>query len=274
MKAAAESVLRPENHAELFALWQKYRDAVPVAGGTAFIREQERRSAELPPVLLSLAGIRELRRINRSERFLEFGSLVNLGRIVELRKYIPDVLLQCLRGIASPQIRNLATIGGNVCCGMDTVSVLTALDAQYELRGAQSARWISASRFSGEQAAGGREKPELLYRVRVPMESWEYSAYLKFGCGPGAGRNAVFLAGFQKGMLADLRVVYKVEGGVLRDKDGETLLVGKRLPLNRRSAESFVSHQDNFLRGADGVTDLYRKEFLNFVRANVGNFSE
>jgi len=275
MAVMSDLVFSPETYAELFTDWNRYPDAVPFAGGTALLRD--RPSPDLPSVVLSLDKIEEMRRITRSERYLEIGAMVRLSRIIELRKFGPGVLVHCLRNIAGPQLRNMATIGGNVCGHLDCVTAFTALDAQYELRSAQSSRWITAARFSPEPGPGALGQREILSRIRVPLDNWDYSAYKKFAVQSsttGAGRNAVFLAMAQKNVLTDMRIICKASDRILRDRDSEIFLVGKRLPLTRRIAAVFVGRWENFLRDAGNVDELSGKEFVNFIEANVENLVE
>jgi len=268
----------PESFTDLFTAWNRHPDAVPFAGGTALIRCQDRQVPELPPAILSLDDIEEMRRINRSERYLEIGAMVRLSRIIEQRKFVPGVLVQCLRNIAGPQLRNMATIGGNVCGHFDSVAVFTALDAQYELRSAQSSRWITAARFSPEPGPGALGSQELVSRIRIPLDNWDYYAYKKFtrqaSATPCTSRNSVFLAKAQKNVLADIRIICKTADKIWRDKDSESLLIGKRLPITHRIAAAFVGRWETLLRGAENLDELSRKEFVNFIDANVGNLVE
>jgi len=263
-------VLSPEGYAELFAEWARRPDAAPFAGGTALLRG----TARPPAAVLSLEKIEEMRRVNRTERYLEIGAMVTLGAVVGLRKFVPSVLVQCLRGISGPHLRNMATIGGNVCCHLDSAAALTALDAQYELRGAESSRWVTAARFSPEPGPWSLGPGELLGRIRVPLESWDLSAYGKF-----EGGSAVFLARHQKDMLADIRVICRAAGRIWRDKDGENTLAGKRLPLGRRAAAAFAARWDAILRGAEGAVGgagggLPRGELVGFIESSVGSLEE
>jgi len=271
MASQPDLIFFPESYGDLFAEWDRHPHAAPFAGGTALFRARDSQEPELPPVIISLERIEEMGRISRSERYLEIGAMAKLSKIIEMRKFAPDVLARCLRSISGPQLRNMATIGGNVCCRLDSAAALTALDAQYELRGVQSSRWVSAARFSPELGPGALGPRELLTRIRVPLDGWGYSAYKKF---PGSGKCAVFLANPQKNMLADIRAVCKCADGILRDKDGEMLLIGKRLPLTGRIAAAFVAHWDAFLRGAEGVDEVSRREFAGFLEANVAALAE
>jgi len=266
MAAQPDAILSPESYPELFTEWNRHPDAVLFAGGTSLVRKND-----LPPVIFSLEKLEEMQRITRSERYLEIGAMVKLSRIIELRKFVPSVLVHCLRNIARPQLRNMATIGGNICLHLDSAAAFTALDAQYELRSAQSSRWITASRFSPEPGPGALGQRELLSRIRVPLDNWDYSAYRKF---KGRARSVVFLAKPLKNMLADIRIICKTGNRVWRNKDSEILLIGKRLPLTRRIATAFVGRWETFLKGAENIDDLSRKELVNFIEMNVGNLVE
>jgi len=74
-------------------------------------------------------------------------------------------------------------------------------------------------------------------------------------------------------MLTDIKIIYKT-AFIWRDKNIETRLIGKELPLNRRIAAEFVDHWDAFLSGIDIIDDLSRKEMINFIAMNVYNLSE
>jgi CO/xanthine dehydrogenase FAD-binding subunit len=276
MAAPLNQVFFPASFQELFSAWSRFPDASPYAGGTGILQGQGGHSLALPPIILSLDKLDELRRINRSERFLEIGAMVTLNQILRLGKIVPDALIQCIQNIAGAQTRNLATIGGNICFPLrrlDAAAPLTALDAQYELRSAQSSRWISASRFSPLPGPTALDSQELLTRIRIPLDEWDYSVYRKFAIRDLPGRAALFIMKTQKDVLTGLRVVYKMDT-VLRDKNSEDILVGKHLPLSRKIAAEFTSAWETFLAGIEDMDALSRQELLNFIELNVYNLSE
>jgi len=266
----------PSSYSELFIAWNRYPRAVPYAGGTALIREQGRRILDLPSIILSLEKLEEMRRISRSERYMEIGAMAKLSRIIALGKIVPAVLRHCLESIAGPQLRNMATIGGNLCFSggcLDTSAALMALDAQYELRSAQSSRWIAASRFITAPGQTALKPQELLTRIRVPLDDWDYSLYKKFEGQAGQSKAIVFLARTQKNVLSDIRIVCKI-GAPWRNKESESLLAGKHLPLSRRIAADFIESWKTFLGGIDNVDELSRQELLNFIEMSIFNLSE
>lgn len=283
MNGVPNQVYFPSGLQELFSTWNRVSGAVLYAGGIEQMRYQGSRTPVLPANVISLEMIKELGKISRTEHFLELGATVKLNQIIHMGKIVPEALLRCLERIACPALRNMATIGGNICNPsqrLDTSAPMIALDAQYELRTAQSARWISASRFistSGPPALGSQE---LLSRVRVPLEPWTFTRYHKFNT-HGANKPGgviLFILKNQKDILTDVRLVYSGQM-ILRDKNSETMLAGKHLPLDRKDAAAFVDSWKNYLSGLeDAANSVFPEQIADFkpelVKAQILNFIE
>ncbi len=271
MDAPLNQVFFPSGFPELFTAWGRFPEAVPYAGGTGLIWGQGKQILRLPKIILYLDKIEELRKITRTERYLEIGAMVKLNQIMQLGKIVPDVLRQCMERISSPQLRNIATIGGNICFPsrrLDTAAPLVALDAQYELRNAHSSRWISAARFYSTPGPTAINKQELLTRIRIPLEQWNYPVYKKFSSTENSGRVVVFMIKNQKNALSDIRMVYKASG-ILRNRISESLLTGKHLPLTHKDTTDFMENWDNFLREHDQIDEISRKKLLNFIDLTI-----
>lgn len=92
-------------------------DALPVSGGTDLYANMKQRLFT-PKVLVGLRPINELRFIRYNEvTGLTLGALATLTDIAEsavVKKYYP-ALAQAAALISTPQLRNMGTIGGNVC---------------------------------------------------------------------------------------------------------------------------------------------------------------
>ncbi|MDR1618243.1 MAG: FAD binding domain-containing protein [Treponema sp.] len=268
-----QQVFFPENFQELFSAWTRYPQAVPYAGGTGLVRRQGRQALELPPIILSLEKLSELQRVTRTEQYLEIGAMVRLNEIFRLGKIVPDALSLCLESIGNPPLRNIATMGGNICYParkLDLSAPMIALDAHYELRNSQNARWISATRFSSPPGPPAINGQELLARIRIPLDHWNYTVYRKFKA-PHAGEPAgviVFIMKNRKNILTDIRIVYTAET-ILRDKNSEASLIGKELPLNRRDARNFTEQWRAFLAAQESPAPLTRAELLNFIESNI-----
>jgi CO/xanthine dehydrogenase FAD-binding subunit len=274
MDAPHSQVFFPATMQELFSSWARFPGAVPYAGGTELVRNQKGRRLSLPRDILSLDRLDELRRITRTERYLEIGAMVRINEIINLGKIVPQALVLTLRGIAAPPIRNLATLGGAICYSsrrLDAAAPLIALDARYELRTAAQSRWISASRFSSLPGPPAVDPQELLTRVRIPLEQWDYTLYRKFKPaypGDASEGAAVFIVRIQKNILTDIRVVFAGRV-ILRDKNSESVLAGKQLPLERKEARHFIELWEAYLSGVVIPGGLLRVKALNFIESSI-----
>jgi CO/xanthine dehydrogenase FAD-binding subunit len=277
MDAPNNHIFFPTSFHELFSSWNRFPNAVPYAGGTNIICKQGKNILTLPPAILCLDKIAELHRIARTEHYLEIGSMVKLNKLIWLGKIVPEILCICLENIAGIQLRNIATIGGNICCStrlLDSPAPLTALDAQYELRSAYSSRWVAASRFHDAEEHNVLVNQELLTRIRLPIHQWDYSVYKKFYSEDTIkSRALVFLAKTQKNILSDIRVVYKGDT-ILRNKNGEGILAGKLLPLSRKTAGEFIENWKDFLANSNEIDEFSKFELLNSIIININNLSE
>ena len=278
-----KQILQPGALSELFTLWNRFPDAVPFAGGTTLIRHGSdaggirgffREQPELPPETLSLEKIDELRAVTRTERYLEIGTMVRLNEIIALGKIVPGVFSRNLEEIGGPQVRNLATIGGNIWTSGDTTAPLSVLDARYELRNGAKSRWIPAIRFSSHPE-GNPASGELLTRIRIPLDEWNYTVYRKFqSAGPeNEGGVLILLVRTQKNMLSKIQAVF-AGGALLRDKNTETYLEGKALPLNRRDAVYCRKCWENYLEGLEKPGPLLRTKIVNAVEAGIAGLAE
>jgi CO/xanthine dehydrogenase FAD-binding subunit len=279
-KPALNQVFFPSSFQELFSTWSRFPEATPFAGGAELIRGQGKRVPVLPKTILSLENLEELSRITRTERYLEIGAMVRLNEIIHFGKIVPEILTRCFMGIAGPQIRNIATIGGNICNPSrrgDAAAPMAALDAHYEIRSAQSSRWIAASRFSGLAGFSPLAPQELLTRIRIPLEQWNYSLYRKFNVRRGGepGDVIIFILRNQKNILEDMRVVFS-GNSIFREKNSEALLIGKKLPLDRKDAHAFIERWKSYLdAGKDGEEPGGKKHVsFDFIKDQILGFIE
>ena len=108
--------------------------AMLLAGGTDLLPNMKRRQ-QVPEALIALSGVRELREVVNG-RGLSIGAGVTISELVrDARvKELYHGLWQAAAQIASPQLRNMGTLGGNLC--LDTRC--NYYDQNYEWRKAPS----------------------------------------------------------------------------------------------------------------------------------------
>jgi len=130
-------------------------DVLVVAGGTLAVPALR---SFRPPHLLDISRLAELRAIaEEGSESLRFGALVtctNLARSELVRRRAP-VLAQAALNVGGPQIRNLATVGGNIatrCPRADLLPILLVLQATVTLRGRAHSRTLPLSALLKEGA--------------------------------------------------------------------------------------------------------------------------
>ena len=217
---------------EAVTLLASAENAKPVAGGTdlaVVIAE----GLTTPDMLLDISAIPGLGGIRRSEEALAIGAAVTIAEIAS-RNDLPACLAQGARSIGSPQIRNLATIGGNICnaspCG-DTLAPLVALDASFVLASAAGTRTVPAEEFFLGPKKTVLRRGELLVEIliRAPYLSGS-SAFRMIGKRNGQAIsqvNAAVWLTLRSGHIGEVRAaVGSVAPVPLRLRETEKLLAG------------------------------------------------
>jgi CO/xanthine dehydrogenase FAD-binding subunit len=230
-----------------------------IAGGTA-------RSPEAA-VAVSLHQLEELKRITLGERALDLGAGVTLAALLALPdSQVPRVLKDALHSIGTSALRNLATLGGNVCQkGFfgDLFPVLLLLGAQFELRSQRTSRWVAVQDF-GDQGHVKLGAGEVLVRVRLPLEDPGVHFYQKIGSfrSPWDERlSMVCLATGKKGLISRFRLVFSLpHSGLVRHRDLEADLTGRRLPLSARERAAALERLDEYLGHQRLPASVFQRE--------------
>lgn len=177
-----------------------------LAGGTDLLVKL-RRGLVRPRALVSLRAIDELHAIDLTDDGASLGAAVTIAELLDhpgLAGRYP-LLLQAAARLGSPQIREVATLGGNLgnCspCA-DTAPALLVYGARLELRGPAGERRVSLGDFLQGPGQSCLTGGELICRVRLDQPTpAARTVYFK------KGRVAVDLA------LASLAALVVVDGG-------------------------------------------------------------
>lgn len=117
MSLPSFQLLRPRTMDETIGFLAKYPgDTKIVAGGTDLLPSMKQKLFT-PPYLLDLRSVSELRGITATDDGVTIGALTPLSVIEHsplVRRDYP-VLYEAAKTVASPVIRNMATLGGNIC---------------------------------------------------------------------------------------------------------------------------------------------------------------
>ena len=112
-----------------------------LAGGTDLVNNLKINAAE-PRHLVYILGIADLDTIKVEGQWLSIGAAARLSEIEQHRQVASryPALSEAINVIGGTQIRNMATLAGNLCNaspGADTPPILLVLDAEVEIRGAR-----------------------------------------------------------------------------------------------------------------------------------------
>ncbi|MBN2735567.1 MAG: FAD binding domain-containing protein [Spirochaetales bacterium] len=252
-------ILRPQNIHELLVMANEYPLAVIYAGGTSLFPQISSGLKEIPSHTISLEHVQEMNHISRTEKYLEIGARANLEKIYSIGPpVIPDTLLKAIRETASPSIRNISSIGGIICSGKGSSSILAPLylfDTLLEIRSLSRSRWIPISRFISEKGSIQLREKEVLTRIRIPFGEWNYQNYRKSLYNSKSRDESLSFCAcirLSKNIILDLRFAF---GGVskrpFRNREFEILFLGKKIPFRTEELNALISELQFYLSPKD-----------------------
>jgi carbon-monoxide dehydrogenase medium subunit len=143
-----QEYLRPTNLSQaLKAFTEASGPVLPIAGGTDLLLDLEQGRHSPVHTLLDVTSIQEMTTLEVRGDELFIGAAIPVNRIVHDPLVIThaQALTEACNLIAGPQVRNVATLGGNVAHALpaaDGTIALLALNAQAEIAGATGTRCI------------------------------------------------------------------------------------------------------------------------------------
>jgi carbon-monoxide dehydrogenase medium subunit len=186
----------PVTISEALELMVRYGEKASVfAGGTDLLVAMKNRE-KVPEHLINLKGIASLKGIRFDEKKgLTLGALTTMAEVERSTlvkdKYRP--LWDAVTMMASPQVRTLGTIGGNLCSAVpsaDTAPPLIVLGASVKLVGPKGERSVLVESFFRGPKETVLQKNEMMTEISIPKPpDFAAGAYLKL-----MRRNALDLA--------------------------------------------------------------------------------
>ena len=162
--------LRPRTLADALAARAAHPEAVPVAGGTDLMVAVNFGRAH-PELLLDLSLLDELKGWRRENGSLVIGAAATFAELADGAE-ICRPLREAARSVGSPQIRNRATIGGNVATASpagDSIPVLAACGGQVLLAAHDRERRVPWREFFVGPKATSLAADELVVGVELPV---------------------------------------------------------------------------------------------------------
>lgn len=214
-----------------------------MAGGTDLMVQNRSWNGSIPDFsneLLFIKHIDGLSYIKQIDNMIHIGALTTLEDLLQ-HDITPNIYKDALYEMASINIRNEATIAGNIenaSPAGDSLPVLYALDAIVVLQSATNKRELLLQDYITGVRRTLRQPNELITEVKFPIPNYTNHKWVKVG-----GRRAdaiskvsfVGLASIQQNIVQDVRIALgAVSPVVLRQRDIEQQYIG--LPLNELKA--------------------------------------
>jgi CO/xanthine dehydrogenase FAD-binding subunit len=276
--------LAPKTMDEAISLHQSYGDrAKYIAGGTdVLVKIKEGKLA--PDYLISLKNIINQERpyLNHETGELFIGAFIT-HRSIEKSSVIQlnyPILHDAVKNIGSVQIRNVATIGGNLVNAVpsaDGAIPLIALDGKAHIYGTKGHRSVDLRRFFLGPGQCDLERGEILLEIIIPPPLPRSSgAYMKHGRReamelPMLGVGVVL--GLEENMTtcARARICLGVAAPTpLRCLEAEKYLVGKAIDENSLAEAGRIAGEESRVRDSIRGLAWYRREMVGVLVKRMG----
>ena len=211
------------------------RKCIILAGGTDLMVKGKKWSGCIPDFdsdVVIIRHLQELKNIKIDEEYLSIGAACTLIELEE-NILIPQYFKEAILSMASTAIRNVATIGGNICNASpegDIFPLLYALDCILTIESLSFRREIELKDFILGQGKKDLKAEELLVEIRVPANNFSSVYYKKVGTRKAAAiEKASFIGVYTlgDGRIKDVRMVFGAVGPtIVRSKEVEDRLKG------------------------------------------------
>ena len=266
---------RPRDLSEALKAMSRTGQIVPVVGGTNVLVNMKRAPLEAD-LIVDLTGIDALRSISEDKDSFRLGAGVTFASLLDWHPgAATEGLMQPMcTAFAGPVIRNLATLGGNVCdasAAADITPVLLALDASVELQSlAEGTRIVPVTEFFKDVRKTIRRSDELLTSVilKKPGDDIRWF-YYKLGKRKADAISIVSVAitlGLVNNRVEHIRIALgAVAPFAIRAYEAEKILIGQ--PLNEKVIGAAACAAANESRPIDDyrATSNYRRRMVEVL---------
>ena len=239
-------------------LIERYKDAIFIAGATDVY--VQKKGCLDPLVLIDISRIKDLKGIKEENGMIRIGSVTTISEICssEIIKNKASVLYDAAQVMGSPEIRNMATLGGNIANASpvaDTLPPLFVLDAVVSLVSKNGKRRIKIEDFPIAPGISIKKREELIENIEFPcMKETSKGFYLRLGTRKALTISKVgvaFLCDFKENRIINPRIALgSVAPKVIRAKNTEKYLDGKIL------SKETISKAVNMIKNdASPITD-------------------
>ena len=246
-------------------------DCYIMAGGTDLMVMKHQKSGLLPNFdkdVCYIANIKELQYIKEDEEGIHIGAGTKFVDI-ENNILVPDLLKQIIHEIASPNIRNMATMAGNIANASpagDSIVGLYLLDAKLELVNVHGSRLVPIEDFILSVRKIAREKNEMIKEIFIPHHDDLNTYWRKVGSRAAESISKVTFAGgyeVEDDIVKDFRMSFgSVNITAVRKREIENKYIGMTVEELHKHEDDIVKDMSNYITPITDQrsTSAYRKK--------------
>ena len=274
-----EQYVAPSSLEQAAEYLQRSGEVTILAGGTDLMPQSQGGRLKIKRTLMNICHVPELKDIAIDGGAISIGALATITEIMQsdlVKQHLP-ILVEACDHFASDQIRNVATLGGNICNASpagDMLVPLLVLDAEVELaskpNGSLTRRHIPLADFFLGPGKTRRSPAELLAGVRIALPpANHYARFCKFGTRPALDISTISIgvAGVLKnGALSHVRVAFGAVAPVpMRAPRTEQALEARHLDAATIDAVAEVARDEVTPIDDVRASAWYRKEMIHNI---------
>lgn len=244
-------------------------ELTPYAGGTDLMIEAEEEAS-----YLFINKLPELRQLVADEQYIRIGAACTYTEVLE-SELPPPVLKEAVAQIAAPAIRNLGTIGGNLCNGSpkaDSALILMAADAKLRLVSSKGERILPVTEFYLGRKKTALQKGELLAEILFDRQGLDNYYYKKVGARDALAISRVSFAAVLRlegeTIISCAAAFGAVSDVIVRCRDIEAMFKGKTIQEAKALKKAYLEAYDKAIVPIRGrISAEYRKAVcMNLLR--------
>lgn len=277
-----QEYLRPTRLSQAIQAFAEATGSIlPIAGGTDLLLDLEQGRHAPVHTLLDVTSIAELNALEVRGQELFVGAAVTVNRIVQdpLALTHAQALTEACNLIAGPQVRNVATLGGNVAHALpaaDGTIALLALNARAEVAGLTGTRRVPFKElFLGPGKSALKHGEELLVGFYLPLTKiGQASSFKRIMRPQGVALPIINLAIWLErtdDVIRQIRIAVGPGGPTpWSGIEAEKVLIGK--PLNEETFHAAVEallNQVGFRSSARRASAEYRRHIVSGLFKDV-----
>ena len=247
-----------------------------LAGGTDLMIQHRAWSNTLPKFkqdTLLIFNLPELKYIKQEDECIHIGSGMTLEELKH-HELTPALLVEAIEIMASPAIRNMATIGGNIGNASpagDSLPVFYVLNALVVLKSVESVREVPIEELITGPGRKAMQKNEMIVEIKVPINGFTATSFNKVGGRKADAISKISFAGVAKiknNLVQDFRVAFGAVGPtVVRKTNLEANIIGLTVEDLKLNIQEILNEYSEYIRPIDDQRS--NKEYRKTVAVNL-----